>query len=482
MKTSLSIFVSGSKSLKEHRVRLKALVNNMNGENRLRGYPITLNMFSYVNLGDSQAEYDDFIQSKSDIVLFIIEDKLGVKTREEFELASQCYQKRRRPKIMVFMREFRERTPDIQEIENLISSYADSYYIDYANLEDLENKVKERLNQVVEEQMDKINASPRKRLLKLKVWAWAASVGMFLLGLFGLQQFLSRIDDVTLLFVGGGSAVSCLEELHPEVGNVYDYPNSICLAVPTSTSWPIITSEVIHHHAIKSEQFPKPFYPICLSAMAADEASFLKMSNKAQFVAKGSVLALHLGEDYLVTYVKKTLKNRFIDGKDSINVVDLAHFLQDVSKQNIRIFTTEEGSGTLTTYQRVLGPNHITLSKSALGERVDKFTDLTPKSKIRMDESPYIMLGSRYYVAKEVYKEGDCRAICVLDENGNAITKSIILYFAGYNVDGGSSLWIPDEMVDFLRKVDPRYGSVIKDNRIPRVNEQVIVDMNEYLN
>ena len=77
MKNSLTIFVSGAKRLKEQRLTLKALVNNLNGENRLKGCPVTLNMFSYVNLGDNQAEYDDFIQHKTDIVIFLIEGGLG---------------------------------------------------------------------------------------------------------------------------------------------------------------------------------------------------------------------------------------------------------------------------------------------------------------------------------------------------------------------------------------------------------------------
>ena len=112
---------------------------------------------------------------------------------------------------------------------------------------------------------------------------------------------------------------------------------------------------------------------------------------------------------------------------------------------------------------------------------MDKFTDLTPRSIIRRDESPYLMLGSRFYVAKEVYKQGDCRSIKILDESGNPISKSIILYFAGYNVDEGTSFWIPDEMVEFLQKMDPRFKDVIKDNRIPRENERIIVSLNNYL-
>ena len=81
MKSTITIFVSGSKSLKEHRLRLKALVNNINGENRLKDYPVSLSMFSYTNLGDNQAEYDDFIEHKSDIAIFLLEGRMGEKTK-----------------------------------------------------------------------------------------------------------------------------------------------------------------------------------------------------------------------------------------------------------------------------------------------------------------------------------------------------------------------------------------------------------------
>lgn len=120
-------------------------------------------------------------------------------------------------------------------------------------------------------------------------------------------------------------------------------------------------------------------------------------------------------------------------------------------------------------------------SKAALGEHVDKFTDLTPKSKIRRDETPYIMMGSHFYVAREVYDEGDCRPIIVLDEKGQVISKSNYLYFAGYYEDGGTSFWIPDPMVKLLKKLDKRFEGIIKNNRIPRDNETVIVSLDSYL-
>ena len=315
----------------------------------------------------------------------------------------------------------------------------------------------------------------------MKAWTWLATLGFVLMTLLYFKGMISRDDDSTLLFIGGGSAVRCLEEKFQEVGNVYQYDNSICIAVPTSTAWPIITSEVMQHHAIKGSNVKKMFYPICLSAMVADESNFLKMSSREQFVSKGSVLAYHLGDDDLTLYVKKSYHHELIDGKDSIGVADLAAFIKSISEQDVMIFTTEVGSGTLTNYQRILSPYDITITKESLGEHVDKFTDLTPKSKIRRDETPYIMMGSHFYVAREVYDEGDCRPIIVLDEDGQVISKSIYLYFAGYYEDEGASFWIPDEMVKLLKKMDTRFDNIIKNNRIPRANERVIVPLNDYL-
>jgi hypothetical protein len=237
----------------------------------------------------------------------------------------------------------------------------------------------------------------------------------------------------------------------------------------------------MQHHAVKGKNVMKTFYPVCMSAMTADESSFLKMSSREQFISKGSVLSYHLGDDELTVYVKKSYHHELIDGKDSIRVPELAEFVKSLSKQKVMIFTTEAGSGTLTNYQRILEPYGITISKAALGEHVDKFTDLTPKSKIRRDETPYIMLGSHFYVAREVYDEGDCRPIIVLDEDGKVISKSNYLYFAGYYEDGGESFWIPDPMVKLLKKLDKRFEGIIKNNRIPRDNETVIVSLNNYL-
>jgi len=481
MKKTITIFVSGAKRLKEHRMRLKVLANDMNGELRRKGVNITINMYSYMNLGDDQKEYDDFIREKSDIVLFIIEDKLGDKTREEFLLASESFKKTGSPKMYVFLKEFYERTPQITDIENLINAESNSYYIEYSNLEDLETKVKDRLQHDINERMEQQHATPQKKARKFKFMAAAFACAFFaLLGIYAYSA-ISRANDVILLFVGGGSAANCLKMNYETVGDVYKYEDAISIGVPTSSAWALVTAEILHHHAMKSDMVQVPFYPICMSAKKAKETDFLRLCDRDEFIKKGSVLKVHIGDDRLMVYVKKTMDHELVNGKDSITANELAQLIKLAIEQQYTVFCTQEGSGTLLSYRDLLIPHEIDLTPKSMNN-LEWFSQQTPRNKIRQNERPYLILGSEYYVATEVFEEGDCRGIIVLDENNESVKKNCFLYFAGYNnADDESTFWIPDEMVEFLGKLNPKYNQIINGNRFPRNNEMVIVDMAEYL-
>ena len=479
---TITIFVSGAKRLKEHRTRLKVLSNDINGDLQRQGYAITLNMFSYMNLGDSQAEYDNFIKNKSDIVLFIIEDRIGEKTREEFLLASEARKKRGKPKIYVFLKEQKERTAELAEIENLINGNHSSYYIEYSSLDDLVAKVRNRLNKDVNERLDKSNASPVKKLRKYKFWAIASTIVLFLLFGIGIKQYLAKDHRVVLLFVGGGSAMNCIKDKYESVGDVYSYEHSICIGVSSSVAWSLISGEILHHHAVKNDRVQIPFYPVCLSAKEAKESDFLKLCDREQFVNKGSVLSVYLGDDQLIVYIKKSYDNGLVNGKDSIHVDELSQLIRESLDENYIIYTTQEGSGTLLSYRDLLTPKGIEITTKAMGNNLQWFSSQTPSNSIRRDEKPYLILGSEYYTATEVYEEGDCRGLVVIDENGKTIKKPVYLYFAGYHHGlEGRYFWIPDEMVELLKKINPKYGDVIKDNRLPRRNEMVIVSLDEEL-
>ena len=194
------------------------------------------------------------------------------------------------------------------------------------------------------------------------------------------------------------------------------------------------------------------------------------------------MLSLSVGEDQLMVYVKKSMNNAYINSKDSISVTDLSNLIHDIIDEGGNIFSTQEGSGTLLSYREQLLPKGVSITKDSLGDVLQWFSQQTPSSKIRGNETPYLILGSEFYRAEEVYDEGDCRGLVLIDDNNETIRKSIYLYFAGYyqNPDG-ENFWIPDEMVDFLKKMNPQFENIIKNNLISRNNELVIVSLDDYL-
>lgn len=144
MKT-LSVFVAGAKNLQPLRLRLKAMANDLNSEFKQRGLDASVNMVSYENFGDEQRTYNKFITEEADMVIYLLEDRIGKKTEEEYLLTIQNHKKNGRPEYCVFLHEFNERTDDIAHIEELMSSTSNKYYVNYSNTEDLLAKAKTRI-------------------------------------------------------------------------------------------------------------------------------------------------------------------------------------------------------------------------------------------------------------------------------------------------------------------------------------------------
>lgn len=160
----VSIFIAGAKNLKEQRVGLKALANDLNTKYDRQKQKVSLVAHSYEIFGENQGDYNDFIENQADLVVFVLEEKIGKKTEEEFLLATKTYKKNKRPKIIIFVHSFDKRTPDIDHIENLINSNTDSYYVEYKNDEDLFALAKERFDSFVEERIKKDRRHNWKRI------------------------------------------------------------------------------------------------------------------------------------------------------------------------------------------------------------------------------------------------------------------------------------------------------------------------------
>ena len=147
----IRIFVAGAKHLKNERLSMKALANDLNTRYSRNRKNVIVSMSSYENFGDDQSAYNEFIQERADLVIFIFDGYIGKKTEEEFLLACKSYKEEKHPKVLVFLKSFSERTDDINYLERVINDNTDKYYVEYANIEDLIAKAKERISGFVRE-------------------------------------------------------------------------------------------------------------------------------------------------------------------------------------------------------------------------------------------------------------------------------------------------------------------------------------------
>lgn len=171
----LKIFIAGAKNLKQQRLGMKALANDLNA--RYINDDVTISMSSYENFGESQSTYNRFIEKEADMIIFIIDGNIGSKTEEEYRLASRLYKKRKRPELITFMSSFSERTEEICYAENLINSLTEKYYVEYTNTEDLLAKAKERIDSFVN------NEKNRRHTRNIPKWLIRYGSALLLLAL-----------------------------------------------------------------------------------------------------------------------------------------------------------------------------------------------------------------------------------------------------------------------------------------------------------
>lgn len=192
----IHIFVAGAKDLKQQRTALKALGNDINAEYEHSGVDANLSIRTYENFGENQEEYNKFIQEKADLIIFVLEGKIGPYTEKEFLLAYQQLQQKKHPKIMVFLKEFEAQTADIQYIEGLLKGSIDQFYVNYKNNEDLVAKAKDRIKRFVKEQNEKKSIKGfLKRFLKPMCFA-AAILLMIAGGILANKVISSMVKDM----------------------------------------------------------------------------------------------------------------------------------------------------------------------------------------------------------------------------------------------------------------------------------------------
>jgi len=136
------IFIAGSKELANERNQVRAQIQQINNARHMNFKTFTYEDFnrSIVN-GGQQNEYNQFIKSKTDYAIFLIDKKVGGITYEEFQTALNAYLLYGKPSIYVYHNPGNRidklfKSKQVKDIIRLINLHK-QYYIPYKDISEL---------------------------------------------------------------------------------------------------------------------------------------------------------------------------------------------------------------------------------------------------------------------------------------------------------------------------------------------------------
>lgn len=473
---NINIFIAGAKDLIHIREVIKAMVLDMNHSLGSRGYDISLRACSYENFRNNQEEYNNYICNVADLVIFILEDKIGPYTRDEYILAVNNEKICGHPSKLVFLKKYKEVTPEISYINGLMAN--DDYYIEYEDESDLRYKVRTHIDNFInasqlakqrksENKSSAISAKTFFRRLKFLLNFFVLIVILFFVSL-----IYYRTQKPILLIAGGGSARNYIEKYNNLV--LEEYPQSYYVHMPTSNAWLLLTEEVI------SPQEKTRYYPVCVSASTAKEEDFLQITTRENFLKEGSVIKMTLGYDTLAVCLKNDkniLHSIELDGYSAkdISVESLAKIISN--HDAINIFATSHGSGTRTTYEKLLSKRGVNLNEHCFNQ----FSEYSDFPSINKNGLPYLLLGSKCYSMKDLRNSivnKDVLELRVFDNVDNRkefSCKPINLYFMAYKLYNTNDLVIPQQTIDFLNSLGCNLKNKVKNNMIKRYTTDSVI-------
>lgn len=440
------IFVSSEKRLEEQRRLLKVLANDMNVDYGRRGINRQIDMRSYVNFADSQDEYDSYIKNTSDIVIFILDGRIGEGTEHELKIATEAFRKKNKPDPIVMVKKFDYSSADenVLHMENTINRYLngindndqedvearkkdvikDKYYVEYRNNEDLRNKVKERIENMI---LAQENKNPHRRKL---LWG----IGAAMLAVAGILFALLYKGDPELFLVGGGSAANFIDnKLDKHVNNNRDF---YYVHMPTGYAWTMLADEILN------ETKDPRYVPLCISADQAKEKDFQQKTLGNKINKK--IIGAQMGWDTLKVFVGKGFKDVVLSDyskNGQITIDQLCKFINE-NRERLDVFTTNIKSGTWNAYNEKLLEPSIGVGKvklDSMKNENDYYYNLKFFSEnsetTHFDNSNngkqlnYIIMGSSYYYVKAFKSTDDVEGFTLVDNEGRPIMKKMYLYF-----------------------------------------------------
>jgi hypothetical protein len=460
---AISIFIAGAKDLADQRMKLKAMISDMNHRNAKMGVPHSFDPSSYETFGNDQEKYNEHITNSADLVLFVLEGRIGKFTEDEYRLATRLKGKRGVPDVVVMLKAYDELTPDISYINGLMRN--DNYYITYKNDDDLILKAKSYLEEYVKIfRPRRLGIMRRKLKVQTNFKRIVISVMTVLLLLAGfIGGCIHQSRQPILLIAGGGSAKNYIEKYYGIDFNAYR--NACYVHLPSRNAWQLLTEEMIS--PTQSERY----CPVCISASEAKDEDFTKITTQEAFIEKGFVISKFLGEDMLVVSVKN---DPYILSKLAPDCIDSCWISMDElialtsNPDSVNIYATCEGSGTHYEYLKAFAGAQKDMTKIP----IEPYSEDTQFSKIDGDK-PYVLFGSQSYSMKEVQRKVDESAAFNLrlyknvDGKKQYYTKPIYLYFyAQKSTD--DKLSVKKSILQLLEDMNLDMKGKVKKNQLKR--------------
>ena len=145
------VFIAGSKKLEAQRDATRACLaelSNRHSDNNVLIKTFTFEDFSRTFVdGGRQTDYNQFIATQADYVIFIIEDTLGSITLSEFEVAMDAFEANGKPQILVYCNSTNGRDCHDEIIKRIDDAH--QYYVEYKDTSDLKLQIKADFSDII---------------------------------------------------------------------------------------------------------------------------------------------------------------------------------------------------------------------------------------------------------------------------------------------------------------------------------------------
>ena len=496
MKT-VSIFIAGSTVLQSQRTSLKALAIDLNNEFEHKN-GVHLQVYSYESFRDNQKAYDEFITSKADLVMFIIDGKVGTKTHAEFELAAQTFTATGSPRILVFIHKLDQLTPEIAHFEGYVEAATGNYCITYTDDTDLVKQAEIRMRRLITSSEPEAEntagpcvyavtagsenslkselcpAASAKQPKKRRKYLWLialASVAAIALLAYIFIPASSTSDNGFLIIAGGGSAANHIKKMSDVT--LTEYPSACYLHMPSEVAWQLLTEEVISNNGSQH------YVPVCVSASMATDQSFLSdIVTASKFTEIASVISFDMGSDTLVAYVAPTgYTSRILAPEINSKSITVSRLAELIGNDSLSVLPTSPRSGTRNTYRKLLEAYGADFSNTE-----STFSEISDGDHLTRSGKPYVVLGTASYYPhifdNPTFPDKPV-ALTVVDSAGRAAGKPVKLYCLAYVENGKNEMKFPPITKKLLRDLHqdtiPVIDSILHDPTFMRTTQAKVV-------